>query len=119
MIFPSFLIIPILCLHILFLDFSFTDNNRTTVSNVQGWQQSFIRNLSYNKSSQTIQLQSPWGMNIGSGATIPTATDRYNGLAPREWFSRFTSIEARLAALEGKATASATADTTSEAGGEA
>lgn len=42
------------------------------MSNVQGWQQSFIRNLSYNKSSQSIQLQSPWGMNIGSGATIPT-----------------------------------------------
>lgn len=97
------------CLQTLFLGkeikqrfISFTDNNRTTVSNVQGWQQSFIRNLSYNKSSQTIQLQSPWGMNIGSGATIPTATDRYNGLAPREWFSRFTSIEARLAALENK-----------------
>lgn len=117
------------CLQTLFLGkeikqrfISFTDNNRTAVSNVQGWQQSFIRNLYYNKSSQTLQLQSPWGMNIGSGATIPTATDRYNGLAPREWFSRFTSIEARLAALEGKDTAAATADsadTAEDAGGEA
>ena len=34
MIFPSFLIIPILCLHILFLDFSFTDNNLVTLSEI-------------------------------------------------------------------------------------
>lgn len=117
------------CLQTLFLGkeikqrfISFTDNNRTTVSNVQSWQQSFIRNLSYNKGSQTIQLQSPWGMNIGSGATIPTVSSSTNGLAPKEWLARFTAIEARIAALEGKATAATTADTASaeeEAGGEA
>ena len=115
------------CLQTLFLGkeikqrfISFTDNNRTTVSNVQGWQQSFIRNLSYNKSSQTIQLQSPWGMNIGSGATIPTVSSSINGLAPKEWLARFTQIEMRLTALEGKATAAATADSAEEeAGGEA
>ena len=115
------------CLQTLFLGkeikqrfISFTDNNRTAVSNVQGWQQSFIRNLSYNKSSQTLQLQSPWGMNIGSGATIPTVSSSINGLAPKEWLARFTQIEMRLAALEGKATAAATADSAEEeAGGEA
>ena len=115
-----------ICLQTLFLGreikqrfISFTDNNRTTVSNVQGWQQSFIRNLSYNKGSQTIQLQSPYGMNIGSGATIPTVSESTNGLAPKEWLARFTSIEMRLAALEGKATSAATADSAEEAGGEA
>ena len=100
----------------------FADSTRSSVAEVQSWQDALVRNLKYNASSQTLQLQSPWNDNIGAAATIPTATDRYNGLAPREWFSRFTSIEARLAALEGKATAAATADTDSaaeEAGGEA
>ena len=97
----------------------FADTTRRSVAEVQSWQDALVRNLKYNASSQTLQLQSPWNDNIGTAATIPTATDRYNGLAPREWFSRFTSIEARLAALEGKATASATADTAEEAGGEA
>lgn len=100
----------------------FADSNRSSVAEVQSWQDALVRNLKYNASSQTLQLQSPWNDNIGAAATIPTATDRYNGLAPREWFSRFTSIEARLAALEGKATAAATADsadTAEEAGGEA
>ena len=101
----------------------FADTTRRSVAEVQSWQDALVRNLKYNASSQTLQLQSPWNDNIGTAATIPTATDRYNGLAPREWFSRFSSIEARLAALEGKATASATADTDSaaaeEAGGEA
>ena len=97
----------------------FADTTRRSVAEVQSWQDALVRNLKYNASSQTLQLQSPWNDNVGTAATIPTATDRYNGLAPREWFSRFTSIEARLAALEGKATASATADTAEEAGGEA
>ena len=98
---------------------SFSNPNRTAIAEVQSWQNSMVRNLKYTAASQQIQLQSPWNDNVGTAATIPTATDRYNGLAPREWFSRFTSIEARLAALEGKATASATADTAEEAGGEA
>lgn len=100
----------------------FADSTRSSVAEVQSWQDALVRNLKYSASSQTLQLQSPWNDNIGAAATIPTVTDRYNGLAPREWFSRFTSIEARLAALEGKATASATAataDTAEEAGGEA
>lgn len=97
----------------------FADSTRSSVAEVQSWQDALVRNLKYNASSQTLQLQSPWNDNIGAAATIPTATDRYNGLAPREWFSRFTSIEARLAALEGKATAAATADSEEEAGGEA
>ena len=97
----------------------FLDSTRNSVSEVQSWQDALVRNLKYNASSQTLQLQSPWNANIGAAATIPTATDRYNGLAPKEWFSRFTSIEARLAALEGKATAAATTDSASEeAGGE-
>ena len=100
----------------------FADTTRRSVAEVQSWQDALVRNLKYNASSQTLQLQSPWNDNVGTAATIPTATDRYNGLAPREWFSRFTSIEARLAALEGKATAADTADTADtaeEAGGEA
>lgn len=100
----------------------FADSTRSSVAEVQPWQDALVRNLIYNASAQTLQLQSPWNDNIGAAATIPTATDRYNGLAPREWFSRFTSIEARLAALEGKATAAATADSADsaeEAGGEA
>lgn len=102
----------------------FADSTRNSVAEVQSWQDALVRNLKYTASSQTLQLQSPWNDNIGAAATIPTVTDRYNGLAPREWFSRFTSIEARLAALEGKATAAATADTADttaaeEAGGEA
>lgn len=97
----------------------FADSTRSSVAEVQSWQDALVRNLKYNASSQTLQLQSPWNDNIGAAATIPTATDRYNGLAPREWFSRFTSIEARLAALEGKATAATAADSAEEAGGEA
>lgn len=102
----------------------FADSTRSSVAEVQSWQDALVRNLKYSASSQTLQLQSPWNDNIGAAATIPTVTDRYNGLAPREWFSRFTSIEARLAALEGKATAAATADSADttaaeEAGGEA
>lgn len=97
----------------------FADSTRSSVAEVQSWQDALVRNLKYSASSQTLQLQSPWNDNIGAAATIPTVTDRYNGLAPREWFSRFTSIEARLAALEGKATAAATADSAEEAGGEA
>lgn len=97
----------------------FADSTRSSVAEVQSWQDALVRNLKYSASSQTLQLQSPWNDNIGAAATIPTATDRYNGLAPREWFSRFTSIEARLDALERKATAAATADSAEEAGGEA
>ena len=98
---------------------SFADLTRSSVAEVQSWQDALVRNLKYNASSQTLQLQSPWNDNIGAAAKIPTVDERYNGLAPREWFSRFTSIEARLAALEGKATAAATADTAEETGGEA
>lgn len=97
----------------------FADSTRSSVAEVQSWQDALVRNLKYSASSQTLQLQSPWNDNIGAAAKIPTVDERYNGLAPREWFSRFTSIEARLAALEGKATAAATADTAEEAGGEA
>ena len=100
----------------------FADSTRSSVAEVQSWQDALVRNLKYNASSQTLQLQSPWNDNIGAAATIPTVDERDNGLAPREWFSRFTSIEARLAALERKATAAATADTADtaeEAGGEA
>lgn len=100
----------------------FADSTRSSVAEVQSWQDALVRNLKYSASSQTLQLQSPWNDNIGAAAKIPTVDERYNGLAPREWFSRFTSIEARLAALEGKATAAATADSADsaeEAGGEA
>lgn len=98
---------------------SFSDMNRTAIAEVQSWQNSMVRNLKYNAASQQIQLQSPWNDNIGAAATIPTVSSSTNGLAPKEWLARFTQIEMRLAALEGKATAAATADTAEEAGGEA
>ena len=63
-----------------------------------------------------------FGADGGLYEFIPVATTNRPGLAPKEWLARFTSIEARLAALEGKATAAATADTADtaeEAGGEA
>lgn len=99
----------------------FADSTRSSVAEVQSWQDALVRNLKYNASSQTLQLQSPWNDNIGAAATIPTVSGSINGLAPKEWLARFTQIEMRLAALEGKATAAATADTASEedAGGEA
>lgn len=98
---------------------SFSDMNRTAIAEVQSWQNSMVRNLKYNAASQQIQLQSPWNDNIGAAATIPTVSSSINGLAPKEWLARFTQIEMRLAALEGKATAAATADSAEEAGGEA
>lgn len=97
---------------------SFSNPNRTAIAEVQSWQNSMVRNLKYNAASQQIQLQSPWNDNIGAAATIPTVSSSINGLAPKEWLARFTQIEMRLAALEGKATAAA-ADTAEEAGGEA
>lgn len=99
----------------------FADSTRSSVAEVQSWQDALVRNLKYNASSQTLQLQSPWNDNIGAAATIPTVSSSINGLAPKEWLARFTQIEMRLAALEGKATAADTADTTAaeEAGGEA
>ena len=100
----------------------FADSTRSRVAEVQSWQDALVRNLKYSASSQTLQLQSPWNDNIGAAATIPTVSSSINGLAPKEWLARFTQIEMRLAALEGKATAAA-ADTDSaaaeEAGGEA
>lgn len=101
---------------------SFSDMNRTAIAEVQSWQNSMVRNLKYNAASQQIQLQSPWNDNIGAAATIPTVSSSINGLAPKEWLARFTQIEMRLAALEGNATAAATADSADsaeEAGGEA
>lgn len=98
---------------------SFSDMNRTAIAEVQSWQNSMVRNLKYNAASQQIQLQSPWNDNIGAAATIPTVSSSINGLAPKEWLARFTQIEQRIATLEGKATAAATADTAEEAGGEA
>ena len=100
----------------------FADSTRSRVAEVQSWQDALVRNLKYSASSQTLQLQSPWNDNIGAAATIPTVSSSINGLAPKEWLARFTQIEMRLAALEGKATAAATAetaDTAEEAGGEA
>lgn len=97
----------------------FADSTRSSVAEVQSWQDALVRNLKYSASSQTLQLQSPWNDNIGAAATIPTVSSSINGLAPKEWLARFTQIEMRLAALEGKATAAATADSAEEAGGEA
>lgn len=97
----------------------FADSTRSSVAEVQSWQDALVRNLKYSASSQTLQLQSPWNDNIGAAATIPTVSSSINGLAPKEWLARFTQIEMRLAALEGKAAAAATADTAEEAGGEA
>lgn len=98
---------------------SFSDPNRTAIAEVQSWQNSMVRNLKYTAASQQLQLQSPWNDNVGSAATIPTVSSSVNGLAPKEWLARFTQIEMRLAALERKATAAATADSAEEAGGEA
>lgn len=97
----------------------FADSTRSSVAEVQSWQDALVRNLKYTASSQTLQLQSPWNDNIGAAATIPTVSGSTNGLAPKEWLARFTQIEMRLDALERKATAAATADSAEEAGGEA
>lgn len=80
----------------------FADSTRSSVAEVQSWQDALVRNLKYSASSQTLQLQSPWNDNIGAAATIPTVDERYNGLAPKEWPARIAAMEQRIATLENK-----------------
>lgn len=58
----------------------FSDANRTTVTEVQGWQRDGARNLGYTASTRVLQMKDMWGNNVGEATTLPEATTSAAGL---------------------------------------
>lgn len=78
----------------------FTDSTRAEVREKQGWQLTDVRNVYYEKTTDTIKLKNMWGQLVGdTDVQINLADDKYNGLMPKGTLSEISQLKSDVATL--------------------